>query len=160
MRIQDRGATRLQFRAQNIDGVVDLAKRAGLKIATVGGAATPIPPNFKGALIVDPSNFFVSLFEPCDGCAPREAPPALPRSSAASAAPAASTPPPVTRPALLFKEEWREPPSTPASAPTRTSASRPERRDQPESRGQALRRRREGDPRRAARRPHRPVDRA
>ncbi|HEY6510270.1 MAG TPA: VOC family protein, partial [Vicinamibacterales bacterium] len=107
MKIQDRGATRLQFRAQNIDGVVDLAKRAGLKIATVGGAATPIPPNFKGALIVDPSNFFVSLFEPCDGCAPREAPPA-----SASAAPAASTPPPVTRPALLFKEDWREPPYT------------------------------------------------
>jgi catechol 2,3-dioxygenase-like lactoylglutathione lyase family enzyme len=106
MKIQDRGATRLQFRAQNIDGVVDLAKRAGLKIATVGGAATPIPPNFKGALIVDPSNFFVSLFEPCDNCAPREVP------ASASAAPAASTPPPVTRPALLFKEDWREPPYT------------------------------------------------
>ncbi len=107
MKIQDRGATRLQFRAQNIDGVVDLAKRAGLKIATVGGAATPIPPNFKGALIVDPSNFFVSLFEPCDNCAPREAPPAS-SASTASAAPAA----PVTRPALLFKEDWREPPFT------------------------------------------------
>jgi catechol 2,3-dioxygenase-like lactoylglutathione lyase family enzyme len=74
MKIQDRGATRLQLRAQNIDGVVDAAKRAGLTIATVGGAATPIPPNFKGALIVDPNNFFASLFEPCDGCAPREPP--------------------------------------------------------------------------------------
>jgi catechol 2,3-dioxygenase-like lactoylglutathione lyase family enzyme len=76
MKIQDRGATRLQLRAQNIDAVVDAAKHAGLAIATQGGKATPIPPNFKGALVVDPSNFFVSLFEPCDGCAPREPPPA------------------------------------------------------------------------------------
>ena len=74
MKIQDRGATRLQLRAQNIDAVVDAAKQAGLKIATVGGVATPIPPNFKGALVVDPSNFFVSLFEPCEGCAPRDLP--------------------------------------------------------------------------------------
>ena len=105
MKIQDRGATRLQFRTQNIDGVVDLAKRAGLKIATVGGAATPIPPNFKGALIVDPNNFFVSLFEPCDGCAPRESP------DSTAQAPAAA-PPPATRPPLLYKEDWKEPPIT------------------------------------------------
>jgi catechol 2,3-dioxygenase-like lactoylglutathione lyase family enzyme len=72
MKIQDRGATRLQLRTQNIDAVVDAAKRAGLTIATVGGAATPIPPNFKGALVADPNNFFLSLFEPCDGCAPTE----------------------------------------------------------------------------------------
>jgi len=74
MKIQDRGATRLQLRAQNIDAVVDAARHAGLAIATQGGKATPIPPNFKGALVVDPNNFFVSLFEPCDGCAPRVAP--------------------------------------------------------------------------------------
>lgn len=103
MKIQDRGATRLQFRAQNIDAVVEAAKRAGLTIATQGGKATPIPPNFKGALVLDPNNFFVSLFEPCDGCAPREAPPA----ATAQAAPAAAAP--VTRPSLLFKEVWREP---------------------------------------------------
>ena len=106
MKIQDRGATRLQFRTQGIDGLVDKAKKAGLTIATVGGKATPIPPNFLGALVVDPSNFFVSLFEPCDNCAPREAPPA----STASAAQAAAPAPPATRPALLYKEEWREPP--------------------------------------------------
>jgi catechol 2,3-dioxygenase-like lactoylglutathione lyase family enzyme len=70
MNIQDRGAARLQLRAQNIDAVVAAATRAGLTIATAGGAATPIPPNFKGALVVDPNNFFVSLFEPCNGCAP------------------------------------------------------------------------------------------
>lgn len=70
MKIQDRGATRLQLRTQNIDAVVEAARQAGLTIATQGGKATPIPPNFLGALIADPNNFFVSLFEPCDGCAP------------------------------------------------------------------------------------------
>ena len=70
MKIQDRGAARLQLRAQNIGAVVDAARRAGLTIATQGGKATPIPPNFLGALVADPNNFFVSLFEPCNGCAP------------------------------------------------------------------------------------------
>jgi catechol 2,3-dioxygenase-like lactoylglutathione lyase family enzyme len=69
-KIQDRGAARLQLRAQNINALVDAAKSAGLTIATQGGKATPIPPNFLGALVADPNNFFVTLFEPCDGCAP------------------------------------------------------------------------------------------
>ena len=70
MKIQDRGATRLQLRTQNIEAVVEAARLAGLRIDTQGGKATPIPPNFLGALIADPNNFFVTLFEPCDGCAP------------------------------------------------------------------------------------------
>ena len=71
MKIQDRGAARLQFRAQNINALVEAARKGGLRIDTQGGRATPIPPNFLGALIADPNNFFVTLFEPCDGCAPR-----------------------------------------------------------------------------------------
>jgi catechol 2,3-dioxygenase-like lactoylglutathione lyase family enzyme len=70
MRIQDRGAARLQLRAQNITALVDAARSAGLRIDSQGAKATPIPPNFLGALIADPNNFFVTLFEPCDGCAP------------------------------------------------------------------------------------------
>jgi catechol 2,3-dioxygenase-like lactoylglutathione lyase family enzyme len=70
MKIQDRGAARLQLRAQNINALVDAAKNAGLRIDSQGGKATPIPPNFLGALIADPNNFFVTLFEPCDNCAP------------------------------------------------------------------------------------------
>src|SRR5262245_20581690 len=77
MNIQDRGAARLQLRTENIDAMVDGVKATGLTIVTPGGVAVPIPPNFKGALVADPNNFFVSLFEPCDGCAPRE-PPAAP----------------------------------------------------------------------------------
>jgi hypothetical protein len=72
MNIQDRGAARLQLRTENIDAMVDAVKTAGLTVVTPGGVAVPIPPNFKGALVADPNNFFVSLFEPCDGCAPRE----------------------------------------------------------------------------------------
>jgi catechol 2,3-dioxygenase-like lactoylglutathione lyase family enzyme len=74
MRIQDRGAARLQLRTQNIDAMVAAVKSAGLTVVTQGGVAVPIPPNFKGALVSDPNNFFVSLFEQCDGCAPRPAP--------------------------------------------------------------------------------------
>ena len=68
MRIQDRGAARLQLRAQNLDKVVDAMKAAGLKIVSEGGVAVPIPPNLKGALVADPNNFFLTPFAPCDGC--------------------------------------------------------------------------------------------
>ena len=70
MRIQDRGAARLQVRAQNVDALVDAMKRAGLKVVSEGGVAVPIPPNLKGALVADPNNFFLTPFAPCDGCAP------------------------------------------------------------------------------------------
>ncbi len=74
MRIQDRGAARLQLRTENIDALVQAVKSAGLTVVSIGRGAVPIPPNFKGALVADPNNFFVSLFEPCDGCAPRTLP--------------------------------------------------------------------------------------
>src|SRR6185436_1812320 len=70
MRIQDRGAARLQLRTQNIDALVNDVKRAGLTVVSQGAVAVPIPPNLKGALVADPNNFFVTLFESCDGCAP------------------------------------------------------------------------------------------
>ena len=73
MKIQDRGATRLQLRAQNIDAMVDAVKTAGLRVVSNGAVAVPIPPNLKGALVADPDNFFLTLFEPCDGCARFEA---------------------------------------------------------------------------------------
>ena len=71
MKIQDRGAARLQLRAQNIDAVVDRVKGARLTVISDGAMAVPIPPNLKGALVADPNNFFLTLFEPCDGCAER-----------------------------------------------------------------------------------------
>ena len=70
MRIQDRGAARLQLRAQNIDALVVEMKKAGLKIVSQGGVAIAIPPNLKGALVADPNNFFLTPYAPCDGCAP------------------------------------------------------------------------------------------
>jgi catechol 2,3-dioxygenase-like lactoylglutathione lyase family enzyme len=70
MKIQDRGAARLQLRVQDTDAVVTAAKAADLKVMSEGGIAQPIPPNFKGALVADPNNFFLTPFAPCDGCAP------------------------------------------------------------------------------------------
>ena len=75
MQIQDRGAARLQVRVKNIDALVNSVKSAGLTVVTDGGGSVPIPPNFKGSLVADPNNFFFTLFEPCDGCAPRDLPP-------------------------------------------------------------------------------------
>ena len=74
MKIQDRGAARLQLQTKNIDAMVNAVKNAGLTVATEGAVAVPIPPNFKGALVADPNNFFVTLFETCEGCAPRTPP--------------------------------------------------------------------------------------
>jgi len=71
MHIQDRGAARLQLRAENVDDLVVAMKAAGLKIHTENGVATPLPPNFKAVLVADPNNFFLTPFAPCDGCAPR-----------------------------------------------------------------------------------------
>jgi len=76
MRIQDRGAARLQLPTKNIDVLVEEVKRYGLTVMTQGAVAVPMPPNLKGALVADPNNFFVTLFESCDGCSPRRPAPA------------------------------------------------------------------------------------
>ena len=70
LKIQDRGAARLQLRVTDTDAVVTAAKAAGLKIMSTDGIAQPIPPNMKGVLIADPNNFLLTPFAPCDGCAP------------------------------------------------------------------------------------------
>ena len=70
MKIQDRGAARLQVRVQEVDGAVAAMKAAGFKVMSVGGVAVPIPPNLKGALVADPNNFFLTPYAACDGCAP------------------------------------------------------------------------------------------
>jgi hypothetical protein len=114
MRIQDHGATRIQLNTQNIDAMTAKAKAAGLNIVTIDGGPQPIPPNMKGTLISDPNNLFVSLFEACNGCAPREVAPG----TAAAAAPAqgaqgrsgGAPPPPAVMPPSLYREEWKEVP--------------------------------------------------
>jgi catechol 2,3-dioxygenase-like lactoylglutathione lyase family enzyme len=70
MKIQDRGAARLQLRVQDIDVAVAAMKGAGFKVNSAGGVAVPIPPNLKGALVADPNNFFLTPYAPCTGCAP------------------------------------------------------------------------------------------
>jgi catechol 2,3-dioxygenase-like lactoylglutathione lyase family enzyme len=75
MKIQDRGAARLQLRVQDAEVAAAAMKTAGLNVVSEGGVAVPIPPNFKGALVADPNNFFLTPFAPCDGCAPTIAAP-------------------------------------------------------------------------------------
>jgi catechol 2,3-dioxygenase-like lactoylglutathione lyase family enzyme len=70
MKIQDRGAARLQLRVQNAEAIAAAMKAGGWKVVSEGGVAVPIPPNFMGALVADPNNFFLTPFAPCDGCAP------------------------------------------------------------------------------------------
>jgi catechol 2,3-dioxygenase-like lactoylglutathione lyase family enzyme len=74
MKIQDRGAARLQLRVQDIDVAVAAMKGAGFKVNSAGGVAVPIPPNLKGALVADPNNFFLTPYAPCTGCAPTTLP--------------------------------------------------------------------------------------
>ena len=72
MRIQDRGAARMQVRADDVGMLVDKMKAAGLRVASVGGGPVPIPPNFMGALVADPNNFYLTVIAPCaSACAPR-----------------------------------------------------------------------------------------
>jgi predicted enzyme related to lactoylglutathione lyase len=72
MRIQDRGAARMQVRADDVGMLVDKMKAAGLRVASVGGGPVPIPPNFMGALVADPNGFFLTVIAPCaTACAPR-----------------------------------------------------------------------------------------
>ncbi len=71
MRIQDRGAARLQLRADHVETLVSAMRDAGLHVVSQGGFAVPIPPNLMGALVADPNGFFLTPFAPCDSCAPR-----------------------------------------------------------------------------------------
>lgn len=77
MKIQDRGAARLQLRVQEVDSIVTAVKAGGLKVMSVDGVAQPIPPNFKGALVADPNHFFLTPFAPCNACAPTLGAPAV-----------------------------------------------------------------------------------
>jgi len=70
MKIQDRGAARLQLRVQDVDVTVSAMKAAGVTVMSVGGVAVPIPPNLKGALVADPNYFFLTPYASCPGCAP------------------------------------------------------------------------------------------
>ena len=46
-------------------------ERTPLSMRIQDRGAVPIPPNFNGALVADPNNFFLTLIEACDDCAPR-----------------------------------------------------------------------------------------
>jgi catechol 2,3-dioxygenase-like lactoylglutathione lyase family enzyme len=70
LKIQDRGAARLQLRVQDTDAVVAAVKAAGGKVMSTDGIAQPMPPNLKGVLVADPNYFLLTPYAPCDGCSP------------------------------------------------------------------------------------------
>ncbi len=70
LKIQDRGAARLQLRVSDTDVVAAAVKAGGGKIMSTDGKPQPIPPNLKGVLVADPNNFLLTPYAPCDGCAP------------------------------------------------------------------------------------------
>src|SRR5262245_32609258 len=73
-RIQDPGTLRLQIMVTNIEGMIARLKGAGSTVVSDGGMKAALPPNFWGAMMPDPNNIYLSLLEPCDGCAPRRPP--------------------------------------------------------------------------------------
>jgi hypothetical protein len=70
-KIQDRGAARMQLRAENLEALVASMRAEGMHVVSQGGVAVPIPPNLMGALVADPNGFYLTPFAPCSGCAPR-----------------------------------------------------------------------------------------
>ena len=76
LNLRDSGAKQVAVALRAGSASAKKAESEGLKVMSVDGVAQPIPPNFKGALIADPNNFFLTAFAPCDGCAPGLAAPA------------------------------------------------------------------------------------
>ena len=69
-RIQDPGSVRLQVMVRGINDVTAGLVRAGGAVMSDGGERAPLPPNFWGIMLRVPDNLYLSLLEPCDGCAP------------------------------------------------------------------------------------------
>jgi catechol 2,3-dioxygenase-like lactoylglutathione lyase family enzyme len=75
-RIQDPGSVRLQVMVRGIDEVTAGVVRAGGAVMSDGGERAPLPPNLWGIMLRAPDNLYLSLLEPCDGCAPGRPTPA------------------------------------------------------------------------------------
>ncbi|HVZ20034.1 MAG TPA: VOC family protein [Vicinamibacterales bacterium] len=76
--LQDPGSTRMQVRVRNLDAIVERMKGLGSHVVAKEGTRVPVMPNLWVAVMPDVNNLFLTLFEPCDGCAPRVPPPELP----------------------------------------------------------------------------------
>jgi catechol 2,3-dioxygenase-like lactoylglutathione lyase family enzyme len=77
-RLQDPGSTRMQVRVRDLDAVIAKMKSLGSHVVGKTGASVPVMPNLRVAVMPDPNNLYLTLIEPCDGCAPRVPPQEIP----------------------------------------------------------------------------------
>jgi catechol 2,3-dioxygenase-like lactoylglutathione lyase family enzyme len=77
-RLQDPGSTRMQVRVSDLDAVVSKMKGLGSHIVAKEGTRVPVMPNLWVAVMPDVNNLYLTLIQPCDGCAPRVPPPEVP----------------------------------------------------------------------------------
>jgi catechol 2,3-dioxygenase-like lactoylglutathione lyase family enzyme len=76
--LQDPGSTRMQVRVRNLDAMIEKMKSLGSHIVAKEGTRVAVMPNLWVAVMPDPNNLFLTLIEPCDGCAPRVPPQEVP----------------------------------------------------------------------------------
>jgi catechol 2,3-dioxygenase-like lactoylglutathione lyase family enzyme len=77
-RLQDPGSTRMQVRVRDLDTLVGKMKAIGSHVVAKEGTRVAVMPNLWVAVMPDPNNLFLTLIEPCDGCAPRVPPQEVP----------------------------------------------------------------------------------
>jgi catechol 2,3-dioxygenase-like lactoylglutathione lyase family enzyme len=105
-RIQDPGSVRLQLMVRGINDVTAGIVKAGGAVMSDGAERAPLPPNLWGIMLRAPDNLYLSLLEPCDGCAPGRPTPA----QSSGPAPGTNVPPvpslsgPVSGPAKMYPD--------------------------------------------------------
>jgi catechol 2,3-dioxygenase-like lactoylglutathione lyase family enzyme len=77
-RLQDPGSTRMQVRVRDLDAIIAKMEGIGSHVVAREGRRVPVMPNLWVAVMPDPNNLYLTLYEPCDGCAPRVPPQELP----------------------------------------------------------------------------------
>ena len=76
--LQDPGSTRMQVRVRDLNAIVEKMKGLGSHIVAREGTPVLVMPNLRVAVMPDVNNLFLTLIEPCDGCAPRVEPQQVP----------------------------------------------------------------------------------
>lgn len=73
-RMQDPGSARIQVRVNQLDTVLERVIAATRsQVTTTTEKPVALPPNFRGVIVPDYDNLYLTMIAPCDGpCAPRE----------------------------------------------------------------------------------------
>jgi len=73
-RIQDPGSARIQVRVRELDAMLAIVTAAtGSQVTSTTEKPVALPPNFRGVIVPDYDNRYLTMIAPCDSpCAPRE----------------------------------------------------------------------------------------